>query len=211
MPFNLPDVTRVLFNDVVLVCTTIVAVWKLQPPIKRWWIAQRTRKEILDSLSSAISKIAEDVKIIRNEVQFNGGSSLKDVVRENGYRVGLEIASRRLTTEHATWEGRCRTPDSEAEPEFVSMAWTKLTGMGSSDTADGGWAQCVAPEDRARVVQLAQASSQEQRLFHTEYTVVNIATGQRTRVSHIGRPLFDATGTLYGWVGLMTPIEEEKK
>lgn len=210
MPFSITPPTREHISDGVLILTGLVALWKAKKPFVVWWQAHKEWRRARDVLPSEIAQIMADVKAIRGEVQFNGGHSLKDVVRENGFRVSLEIASRRLTSSHATWEGRVRVAgDSVVEPEFVSQAWTRLTGMTNTDTANGGWAQCVAIEDRPRVLQEAHVAGEEQSCFHTEYTCINVLDGKRTRVSHIGRPLFDGGGIIYGWVGLMVPIKED--
>lgn len=141
---------------------------------------------------------------IRGEVEINGGKSLKDLVRKTLRSIRLETASRDLTETRAIWRGEVN-PDGSVGCLYVSDEWKRLTGLDAIATENGGWARCVAPVDRARVLLEVQEATDEARLMQCEYTVVNVLTGARYPVRHVGTPVHSA-GVLIGWIGILTVL-----
>ena len=186
---------------------TFGAVKKVGPIALAWRDAQRARE-------TTFVQLGKDVAFILKELSPNGGTSLKDQVTAQSVALKLEIVARRLTEGRAMWEGTV-TATGETEPIHVTPAWLRLTGLSVDDTRNGGWARCIAPEDRARVMQEADevnraALTKTVRVFQASYTCVNVLTGERTPVQHLGCPVFDARSRIVGWIGIMTPTATDE-
>lgn len=168
------------------------------------WPMARKQHDVAKARRAAFDQALLDISEIKHQTRANGGTSMFDLISDTRRIVRMETAARRMTEERAIWEGRVDASGAVV-PTFVSRAWVRLTGQGLGDVAGGGWAQCVAPEDRARVLAAADDAERAARLFEADYLCVNVLTGERTPVRHIGKPVYERD-TLVGWIGMMTPV-----
>ncbi len=167
--------------------------------------ARRERDARSQAILTRLDTLAEGVGQIAHEVRDNGGSSLKDVVREIRSSLALEVSARRVTETRAIWERRVQH-DGTIVPVYVSPEWTHLTGLTREDTENGGWMRAIASADRERIVANAMEAWDDGRMFQAEYDVVNVLTGVRTAVRHRSTPVLDARGRIVGWVGHLQPL-----
>ena len=184
----------------------VAAVYKGKKAVQSDWENRRAREVRIDA---TLADLVANLAIVKSEVTANGGGSLKDAVNAQRVALGTEIAARRLNEKAAMWEGVVR-PDGTTEPTYASPGWIRLTGLTHADTANGGWARCILPADRERVLREGHAANDESRRFEAEYTIRNVLTGVCTPVNHVGMPVFDAQGRLRSWIGMATPLTEER-
>jgi PAS domain S-box-containing protein len=132
----------------------------IKPMIKK----QREQKQQL------VANIIE----IRNELRFNGGSSIKDVVCNVSKKVdgiitrldGIEQNHRVTMTIQglAFWES-----DSEGKCTYASQGLCKIMGRSESEIKDNNWSSWLHPEDRERVMNAWQAAVEHQAAFDEIY------------------------------------------
>lgn len=187
-------------------------------------VKREQRESVVDSnfasiekqLTSVVDKVEKTATLlgkVAHEVIVNGGKTTiatvvvesRDKIAHLDREIRMEQAARRVGDDKALWEGSVG-PDGSLVPTKVSQQWVELTGLGRDETEEGGWAKCVAPADRDRVLRRAAESARGQQVFEEEYDCTNVHTKVTRRVRHTGRPVWDGRGELIGWVGLIVPI-----
>ena len=97
--------------------------------------------------------------------------------------------------------------DTEGRCTYVNAAWLRLSGLGPDEWQGDGWARAVHPEDRDRVhaewtgaVESRTECRLEFRWLHGDGSIVWVDT--------IGRPEFDQTGQVTGFIGVNIDVTE---
>lgn len=148
---------------------------------------------------------AENVAKVLQEVQYNGGRSVKDMVRVLSRDVAMERQARRIGYRCAHYDmvvdldsGAIRTV--HASPEFL---W--LTGLTTEGMHGDAWLRVVDPKDRQRVAEMWDDAQERGSPMDVEYKLLNLSTGVRQMVRHFSEPVKDHLGRLIGWVGVINP------
>jgi len=148
---------------------------------------------------------AENVGKVLQEVQYNGGRSVKDMVRVLSRDVAMERQARRIGYRCAHYDtvldlvsGDMRT--THASPEFL---W--LTGLTIEGMYGDAWLRVVDPMDRQRVAEMWDDAQERGVPMDIEYKLLNLSTGTRQMVRHIAEPVKDHLSRLIGWVGVINP------
>lgn len=97
--------------------------------------------------------------------------------------------------------------DSRGSRFFMSPKWLGFTGVDSSFAAGDGWLHLVHAQDRLRVTALLQSAMAAKQSFHIEYRLRR-RDGVYRRILDSGTPEFREDGTLYGYLGGCTDINE---
>lgn len=91
--------------------------------------------------------------------------------------------------------------DAQGQTEWVSAAWTRITGMPVEDALGSGWELAVLPEDLARVLNAWRLSFEHKRRCVDEFTLVHNITGRRTKVQVTANPIKRPDGTVLNYYG----------
>lgn len=117
---------RALWADAGVVVGVLVALVALRKPligafrwVRRWFASFGVKERRAAELSANVARLMDDVRIIKQEVRYNGGSSVKDMLVQLRTDMHIERAARRMANGRATWEGR-RTIDGRFECAHVS-------------------------------------------------------------------------------------------
>lgn len=142
-----------------------------------------------------------DIKLIRDQVYPNGGSSLRDVVNRIEVQQLVDGELRRAYQQHVN------VPFWEADPEgrilWCNGAFAKLLGVSTEDLKDYGWLSMVANDDIARVKHdiLASGSHDHHVDYHVHVSgvvhLLNIKTRWRRVTNHEGETV-RYVGTVIG-------------
>lgn len=141
--------------------------------IQKWFNTPHIVLERLDNQDAVL-------KLIKNQVFPNGGSSLSDAISES-----LKLARKAdrrsiILTEHAP------TPIYECTGEdgyctFVNQPLAKLFGMERAEMLGNGWLRAIESDDKVRVYNTFTEAIKNRIPYSCHYTVVNQRTGQRTK------------------------------
>jgi PAS domain S-box-containing protein len=95
--------------------------------------------------------------------------------------------------------------------EFVNRRWAEYTGLSAEETAGGGWAAAIHPEDRAAYSELWRASLVSGKPLEAEGRFRRSADGEYRWFLARGVPLRDEHGKILRWYGILTDIEDRKR
>ncbi|HJV40462.1 PAS domain-containing protein, partial [Caulobacter sp.] len=102
------------------------------------------------------------------------------------------------------------TPDGACD--FVNERWRDFTGVGLEALADQGWISLFHPEDVPGALSTWAAAQAEARPREINIVArIRRADGVYRRLSLQTRPLYDTGGTLTGWCGVNTDIEDRTR
>ena len=93
---------------------------------------------------------------------------------------------------------------------FVNPRWMELTGLSLAQARGQGWIQALHPEDRDRVFTEWEQATQEGREFALEYRF-QTSQGQVNWVFGRALAIYNQTGILTGYFGIVTDITEQKQ
>ena len=183
-------------------------------PMWRQWKARQTAREAVATqhtlnavtiveLKVQVASLLEDMNLVKSEVRYDKGDSLKDEVRSQSVSQRIDDALLQLAQGRATWRVRIG-PKGEEIGSAVSQVWSRWTGLGSSDMHHGGWARCVDHGEYPRVVALVDEAWKKTVIYGVEFTCVNVLNGTPFRVKMVGAPVLDAKHQLIGWVAELT-------
>lgn len=168
------------------------------------WVMRMLRSPyVLDRIEARQAEFAK-------ELQFNGGSSIKDMVaavQRSQTDMAAEIAlvrgiQRALTSQNAT---PVYETDAQGRCVFVNNAYLELLGCQLADVLVNGWGSFVAPADRMSVTQEWAACMSQDRDFDMRYRVIG-EDQQLYKVRGRARRVKDQQGRTVAWAGTWSEI-----
>jgi PAS domain S-box-containing protein len=93
---------------------------------------------------------------------------------------------------------------------YVNPQWCAISGMSAEHALGYGWLEAVHPEDRDRIVQGWQESTQSQRASYSDYRFIR-PDGAVAWVMGQAVPEADIDGQIIGYIGTITDITERKQ
>ncbi len=106
---------------------------------------------------------------------------------------------------HLVWQAV-----SPGEWSWASPQWTKYTGQSLSDSLGWGWLQALHPDDH-ETAKHAWAAAIEDDGFEVEYRIRRAETQSYHWFQTRGTPVWDDGGSISGWLGTSTDIDELRK
>ena len=88
--------------------------------------------------------------------------------------------------------------------------WEKLTGMPDGEALKGGWLDRVHADDRQRVLDVAGRQVEKRALVDVEFRVF-VDGGRWLWVRGRGGPVFDDSGKVLQWAGVLEDIDARKQ
>lgn len=155
-----------------------------------------------NQVSTALEAVSKQISDIALEFKPNGGSSLRDAVNKLALQQYIDNESRRKLMEAdglAFWES-----DMGGGAIYLSEALLDIIGLDSRDALGTGWASCLAPEDRDRVIHEWEDDVKSQRKFIQTYTFITPG-GVRTKVQANSTPLIK-NSVVVGFIGVITKL-----
>lgn len=142
---------------------------------------------------------------VLNEVRTNGGGSLKDVVLRMDERQRFDQARSNAVMNadpRATFE-------ADVDGHFLNnnAAHHDLTGFTTDDMAGDGWVNVIHRDDRSRIKDLWEEAIESQRTFSEQILYVR-PSGREYLVNVKVTRQIDNEGTLHGWFGIVTLVED---
>lgn len=142
-----------------------------------WWKGRKAKKEVKSGVETIVDKMKtmeKNVSDIKNELSFNGGHSLKDVVHE---MKGMQDA--RFYIQMNQKEKPLFTCDHDGKLDFANNAMSELFGMHYKEMLDKDFMKAIGEtqNERDQFFTLFVNSIKNESPF--EYTVV--VTNQRSK------------------------------
>lgn len=160
---------------------------------------------------NAVDETIESVKIIKAELQPNGGGSIKDKINKIEKSLsGLDdhifaINSKRtITLELMGWaEGKiigCFEADHGGLLTYITDKYAEITGSFNAQVLGNSWINLISDEDREFVVDEWHAAIRDERPFQTEFNFYNRRANKNILVRVLALP-FKVKNKLMGYVG----------
>jgi PAS domain S-box-containing protein len=144
-------------------------LYKGAPLLWKWIIKMATyRKEVL----SKLEEMTTDLKHVKVQVEYNGGSSMKDALRRieemvhfHGVRMDiLDESNERMNFRM----------DSAGAVIFINDAFLKFFGYSEKDVMDFAWESLVRDEDLKHVQEKWTRAISKQSRFYDEHGICDI-------------------------------------
>lgn len=94
--------------------------------------------------------------------------------------------------------------------DYVNPRFTHVSGLPVDDALGRGWSDLLHPEDRPRITTQWATSLATGAAFDCEYRLRCADGAYRWFIGRV-RPLRDADGRIYRWVGAITDIDQRKR
>ena len=142
------------------------------------------------------------IDIIFSEMTPNGGSSIKDDVKE--IRQEIIIVRERQRALAADGAEAIFETDATGNYIWVNRTYTRLVGRDISEVLGHGWQNTIAPEDQERVITEWYKAVKEHREFSDTFDYVRTSG---TRITCKVRSIkLTHKGTLLGYIGRVSTI-----
>jgi len=167
--------------------------------------------------SQKIKQAERDKKLteIRDELKYNGGTSLKDMVLKIDTKTsrmelrldGLEDNQKLAMNLQglAFWES-----NDAGECTYVSPGLCKIMGRSESEIIGSGWLGWLHPDDKNRISEAWEYSIRNKSAFDEIYTFKR-ADGKWQKVWGVAFPRISRSHTFEGILGKLVAIEEPTK
>lgn len=160
---------------------------------------------------TSCGKFYHNCNYLVNEIKPNGGSSLKDSVE--GLKASIDsilstvirLDQRQIAIANHHDKGIFET-DALGNDIFVNRAYCQIKGCTEAEALGMGWKNTIHPDDRERVVNEFQTCIKERRDCHVTFRCLHPRKAPFLVDVH-AYVLRDLRGTLLGYMGFLTPIE----
>lgn len=130
--------------------TAILAIWGIWAKIlKPWFKESRERRETLFKAIGHIEGISEKLEKVSQELQPNGGGSIKDQIKQIANDIKI-IRVERDATFYLSKEPSFKS-DGKGYYTSINYALSQLVGVSESELLGLGWLNYVALEDKDRI------------------------------------------------------------
>lgn len=143
-------------------------------------------------------KMVKSIEHIQHEVTTNSGSSLKDAILAMRSEVAGIGAMQRAKIESD--QGISFYTDPVGEVVAVTLGYTRLTGLTTTEAQHGGWRLAIHPDDLERVVQAWNEAIGHKMVFVQDIRYRDAEKGGATLTRVTATPYFVANEAK-GWVG----------
>lgn len=153
---------------------------------------------------AAVEEVKTKVGWIQQELQYNGGGSLRDMVSEIHARVVLSQQFDRALADslpYVIWHA-----DEAGNFLWTNRMWEKLTGMPTERSKGKGWILAIHPEDRDEVVTEWFRATKDAREFVMSFRLRDEA-GHETPVVGQAFVMRNERGEALGHVGSAVVVQ----
>jgi len=191
------------------VATTAAALWKgrhLLRAVRTAWHTVTGVKSLAVELAAVRAELGQTVALtqetlatlreVRSQLRPNGGSSLHDLVHA--------IAAAQRARDDRDAQALFWT-DADGRLTHANRAYQRLTGRTAEELRGSGWVNCVAVEERERVLDLWRDAVTEGRDLDDRYLLRDAAGELRGCAVHATR-LLATDGRLLGYYGELLPL-----
>ena len=130
--------------------TAILSIWGLWKKIlKPWFEESRKKREFLAKAINHIEDISEKLEKVSQELQPNGGGSIKDQIKQ----IANDIKIIRVERDATFYLSKEPSFKSDGKGYYTSINYTlsQLVGVPESELLGLGWLNYVALEDKDRI------------------------------------------------------------
>lgn len=164
-------------------CTTILAVWGVWSKIiKPILLESKIKRENLAKAISHIDTIATNLEDVSKELRPNGGSSIKDQVKQ----IALDVKAIRVERD-ATFHLSKDAMFKSNEKGFCVLANSSLCniyGTTPEQMLGLGWLNFVIEDDRERIKEEWFTAIESGKEILSHYTVINQITRRKINVRY---------------------------
>ena len=100
-------------------------------------------------------------------------------------------------------------PDGSVE--YGNQRWCDYTNLSLEQLQRDGWAQCLHPDERSRVLEAWHTAVRTGAPYEVEHRIRSGETGAYRWFLARGTPLRDPQGKILRWIGTCTDIDEQKR
>lgn len=130
--------------------TAILAIWGIWAKIlKPWFKESREKRETFFKAIGHIEGISEKLEKVSQELQPNGGGSIKDQIKQIANDIKI-IRVERDATFYLSKEPSFKS-DGKGYYTSINYALSQLVGVSESELLGLGWLNYVALEDKDRI------------------------------------------------------------
>lgn len=161
-----------------------------------------------------IDSIVDNQTQIKNELSYNGGNSIKDMIKtaleriENTHNDISIIRGVQRTLINRAKIGFFEA-DSKGRYVWVSTHYLEMTGKQLGDVLVNGWATCVSPEDRSEVIKEWNESIEHDRDFDMHYSIIG-PRGEDILVRGLAKRVKNTNGVTIAFTGSLFTSDQEK-
>jgi PAS domain S-box-containing protein len=101
--------------------------------------------------------------------------------------------------------------DADGRISEDAPQWRAFTGQSVEELRTSGWPRSVHPDDRDAAVTAWTEALVAQSAFHAEFRICHAPSSSWRWVAARAVPLRDDHGSLHGWVGMVTDIDERRR
>lgn len=159
-----------------------------------------------EGLVKTVSRLSDDIGGIKKELTPNGGSSVKDQVKQAAQNSVLVLGMIRAREDTDDESGSFQTSVDGAWV-WASRSTLRWSGRSMLELIGQGWLTAVHPEDRADVRHEWHTAVEDRREFDHTYRYLAPDGKTATRVRTKAIPLLNDRMEVSGWFGAITLLE----
>jgi len=150
---------------------------------------------VMTVMGNKIESITNDIKTIKDEHTFNGGSTTKGMLSRF---ISIIKAERNLDE-----SAMIAIYDVDGEVTSINREFCQITGRSEDEIKGNGWVNCIALPDRDRVIRNWIAANKYKRNYEDEFSFVHVE-GNTIKVISRAERLYDNEGIFFGYYAKIT-------
>lgn len=162
----------------------------------------------IGDIKTDIAALSTQVGLVVQELQPNGGASVRDSLNRIELRQVLQEQRQKAILSDMS-VGVFET-DTQGEFVWVNRKYLRMTGRAPDEVKGSGWINTIAHRDRERVVLAWNTAIREEREFEEEFTMIT-PDDDRCEVSARTYKMSGQDDQPIGFLGMLTPLCEKGK
>lgn len=210
---------HIAFSDMVIVAAGITTVSKLFETLfnKKFigtWVINAVKTffllpiktfKVVIGLGEALDNINKKVDVVHKEVLYNGGSSVKDMIKKSLYK--LDFLAEKQRAQLYLNANPVFVTDGKGFLKFANAAWLRLMGCDDIQQVLGkGWLKTISDDDLEDVEFRLKLEAETPSPFYGEVLHKNLQTGETIKTRCRTQLIKDSDGNVIETLGVLELI-----
>ena len=148
--------------------------------------------------------------IIENGAMTRAWGTQRDITEQKAATERLRLSEERLQALVQASAQIVWTTNPEGRLEWISPAWTELTGQSHKEAKGAGWMTIIHPDEREATQQAWERAVAARSLYENVYRIKTRDGSYRWTHSR-GAPVFNDDGTVREWVGATDDVDAQRR